>query len=109
MSTPATEMNGINYVSPRSWLSTSHFCLVRNVWAFSSVGLVLSVSARCIFTGIILVFPGHVHSSGLHRHVYRFLYGDQGMLGIVISTEKVHGYTGLGSGQRVQGSRSRYR
>ena len=23
----ATEMNGINYVSPRSWLSTSHFCL----------------------------------------------------------------------------------
>ena len=40
---------------------------------------------------------------------YRFLYGDQGMLGIVISTEKVHGYTGLGSGQRVQGSRSRYR
>ncbi len=21
----ATEMNGINYVSPRSWLSTSHF------------------------------------------------------------------------------------
>ena len=23
----ATEMNGINYVSPRSWLATSHFCL----------------------------------------------------------------------------------
>lgn len=23
----ATEMNGINFVSPRSWLSTSHFCL----------------------------------------------------------------------------------
>jgi photosystem II CP43 chlorophyll apoprotein len=23
----ATEMNGVNYVSPRSWLSTSHFCL----------------------------------------------------------------------------------
>ena len=23
----ATEMNGINFVSPRSWLATSHFCL----------------------------------------------------------------------------------
>jgi hypothetical protein len=23
----ATEMNGINFVSPRSWLSTSHVCL----------------------------------------------------------------------------------
>ena len=26
--TLVAEMNGINYVSPRSWLSTSHFCLV---------------------------------------------------------------------------------
>ena len=23
----ATEINGVNYVSPRSWLATSHFCL----------------------------------------------------------------------------------
>jgi photosystem II CP43 chlorophyll apoprotein len=33
----ATEMNGINFVSPRSWLSTSHFCLgfflfVEHLW-----------------------------------------------------------------------------
>ena len=48
-------MNGINYVSPRSWLSTSHFCLVP---AMSIPPVASNV------LGIIVYFGLYIHNTG---------------------------------------------
>ena len=53
-------MNGINYVSPRSWLSTSHFCLGFHL--FAALGISGTFNFMLVFQAEhnILMHPFHM-------------------------------------------------